>query len=146
MSYKFDYEGSEISLNTYFGKHSNYSYCNLIIFVFFLEKRYKIFLKHPRGPLVQMRPAKKKTFIPVELVEISYQYIKNIDEDDVKTAMATSMIMDPGSRLKYCSGKRQLFEKNPVMKHFKLDIETKPETYNAFILKPPSIMYSNDVR
>lgn len=42
MSYKFDYEGSEISLNTYF------------------EKRYKIFLKHPRGPLVQMRPAKKK--------------------------------------------------------------------------------------
>ncbi|XP_053993790.1 protein argonaute-2-like [Hylaeus volcanicus] len=128
MSYKFDYEGSEITLLNYF------------------EKRYKIFLKHPRGPLVQMRPAKKKTFIPVELVEISYQYMKNMEEEDIKTAMATSMIMDPGSRLNYCSKKRQLFDKNPVMEHFKLGIETKPQTYNAFILKPPSIMYSNDCK
>lgn len=123
--HEFEYEGRSITLKNYFAT------------------RYGITLRFPTAPLLQLMPKTKETYLPIELVQLSFQKLPGLYGERVKTSMAESMIMAPADRQQFIMRKREIFTDNPVLTHFQLNVSTSFTACNAIVLAAPSVKYRN---
>lgn len=106
------------------------------------ESRYGIQLEFPDAPLLKAKPTSKNTFLPIELVYMSQQKLPGVYDDDLKSALAESMCMDPDFRRRYIEEKvKEVLLQNPILEEFGLSIDPNMTKWKAEVLPTPDLQY-----
>ncbi|XP_021732844.1 protein argonaute 5-like isoform X1 [Chenopodium quinoa] len=111
----------------------------------YFKDKYKIQLRHPALPCIQIGSAKRLTYLPMEVCQIVHgqKYLKKLNERQVTGLLRATCQRPPERENKIIAMvKNNRYSENQMVKQeFGMNITEVPVTVDARVLPPPMLKY-----
>lgn len=121
-----------------------------ITIVEYFRQRYNIVLRFPNLPCVQVKPANRNVFLPIEVCNfIPGEHAKAELTAEQRNAMIQFTTLSPRDKLREIKDirrQRAAYEQDGCVRHFEMEVSPEPLALDGRVLDPPSIEYKNGKR